>query len=127
MKGDELWLNQAYFPFGESSVGLDIKNDNGARIADMTFTQIQTKVLNKDHIPCKIYPQESNNNSNLGFVQCCKEAVWSQLQHAINCSIAPMDEITDSQGKQKKFNYRVCHGFRFTTRDDNFQVDFDHF
>ena len=23
--------------------------------------------------------------------------------------------------------YRVCHGFRFTTRDDYFRVDFDHF
>ena len=34
-------------------IKLEIKNENGARIAEMAFTQIQTKVLNKDLIPCK--------------------------------------------------------------------------
>jgi len=96
-----LWLNQAYFPLGDSSVGLDIKNEDGAKIADLSFTQIETKVLNKDNIPCKIYAEESNK-SNLGYVTCCKMAVWSKLKHALNCSIPQMDQITNSQGKYRK-------------------------
>ena len=35
--------------------------------------------------------------------------------------------ILQARAQTHRKNYRVCHGFRLTKLDDNFQVNFDQF
>ena len=44
------------------------------------------------------------------------------------CNRSHVDKQTrDRAGQFHQSIYKVCHGFRLTTRDDYFQVNFDHF
>ena len=54
---------------------LDLNNDEKVIIADLTFQEIRTKVISKDHISCKSYSAD-HKASYMGFINCGKSAVW---------------------------------------------------
>jgi hypothetical protein len=76
----------------ESSLNLDLKNDDDIVVADIIYQEIHTRVLDKENLPCKRYGVESNNDY-LGFVNCCKEALWSKIQYKLNCSVFYLDQF----------------------------------
>ena len=73
---------------------MDVKNDDGVVVADVIYSEIHTKVLNKEQLPCKSYEVESNGNC-LGFVNCCKEALWSTIHPKLNCSVFHLETMHD--------------------------------
>jgi len=45
----------------------------------------------------------------------------------VQCSLQSLIHAVAIALSYKNLSYKVCHGFRFTKRDDYFQVNFDHF
>ncbi len=96
LKGEELWLSTVEFPGSESSVNLDVSNDDGVRVADLSYAERHIQVLSKELLPCKEdYPEN-------GFIDCCKNTVWSKLIHSVNCSIASFDQISENKPALKE-------------------------
>ena len=83
-------------------MNLDVKNDDGIVVADLIYLEIHTKVLDKEKLPCKSY-QVENNNDYLGFINCCKEALWLKIQNKLNCSVFFLEKFHEG-----KTNLTAC-------------------
>ena len=91
-KGEEFWLVLAYFPMRDSSVNLDVNNNDGIRLADLSYSTKVLKVLPREELPCRNY----GISDQTIFVECSKKALWSELKNTINCSIPIFDAISEA-------------------------------
>ena len=74
-------------------MNLDVRNDDGIRIADLSYMEKHLQILNKESTPCQDYEDNKEN----GFVNCCKDKIRAQLAESANCSIPVFDGIFESE------------------------------
>ena len=53
--GDEIWLTYTAFPLEIVNFILNVNNSNGRRASDMTISENEIVLLDKEKSPCKSY------------------------------------------------------------------------
>jgi hypothetical protein len=81
-RGEELWFGLTRFPTYVSVITIDTDK---MQSADLAISEKETQQLSKKGSPCQKYETESS--SQVGFVECGREAIASFLKSRINCLI----------------------------------------
>jgi hypothetical protein len=81
-RGEELWFGLIRFPNHVSVITIETAT---MQSADLTISERETQQLSKKGSPCQNY--ESTSSSEIGFVECGREAIVSYLRSSITCLI----------------------------------------
>jgi hypothetical protein len=81
-RGEELWFGLTRFPNHASVITIETAT---MQSADLTISERETHQHSKIGSPCQKY--ESKSSSEIGFVECGREAIVSYLKSNITCLI----------------------------------------
>jgi hypothetical protein len=81
-RGEELWFGLARFPTYVSVITIETDK---MQAGDLAISERETQQLSKKESPCQKY--ESKSSSQVGFVECGREAIASFLKSNIKCLI----------------------------------------